>query len=115
MGQELTRFHSQLWAGSWPAHQESSDRRPVVNMVNDSLDTGENVMLDPDGMSPARLAELQQVVAENPEWLGKGTVGLMTTTYGHSRADVRLARRPGRAPDAERPTNGRLSHEMLPS
>jgi hypothetical protein len=42
-----------------------------TNMVNDSLGTGENVMLDPDGMSPARLAELQQVVADHPEWLGK--------------------------------------------
>jgi hypothetical protein len=40
-------------------------------MVNDSLGTGESVMLDPDGMSPTRLAELQQVVANHPEWLGK--------------------------------------------
>jgi hypothetical protein len=36
-----------------------------------SRSLGENVMLDPDGMSPARLAELQQVVADHPEWLGK--------------------------------------------
>jgi hypothetical protein len=42
-----------------------------TRMINDSLGTGENVMLDPDGMSPGRLAQLQQVVAENPEWLGK--------------------------------------------
>jgi hypothetical protein len=28
-------------------------------------------MLDPDGMSPGRLAQLQQVVADHPEWLGK--------------------------------------------
>jgi len=40
-------------------------------MVNDSLGSGENVMLDPDGMSAARLAQLQQVVADHPEWLGK--------------------------------------------
>jgi hypothetical protein len=28
-------------------------------------------MLDPDGMSPDRLAQLQKVVAEHPEWKGK--------------------------------------------
>jgi hypothetical protein len=40
-------------------------------MINKSLGQGENVMLDPDGMSPGRLAQLQQVVADHPEWQGK--------------------------------------------
>ena len=42
-----------------------------TRMINASLETGENVMLDPDGMSPGRLAQLQQVVADNPQGLGK--------------------------------------------
>jgi hypothetical protein len=41
------------------------------SMINKSLAKGENVMIDPDGMSPGRLAQLQQVVADHPEWLGK--------------------------------------------
>jgi hypothetical protein len=42
-----------------------------TTMINDELGEGQNVMLDPDGMSPARLAQLQQVVADHPEWAGK--------------------------------------------
>jgi hypothetical protein len=42
-----------------------------TSMINNELGTGENVMLDPDGMSPGRLAQLQQVVADHPEWQGK--------------------------------------------
>jgi hypothetical protein len=42
-----------------------------TSMINRELASGENVMLDPDGMSPGRLAQLQQVVADHPEWLGK--------------------------------------------
>jgi hypothetical protein len=42
-----------------------------TSMINKELGNGENVMLDPDGMSPGRLAQLQQVVADHPEWLGK--------------------------------------------
>jgi hypothetical protein len=42
-----------------------------TSMINKSLGIGENVMLDPDGMSPGRLAQLQQVVADHPEWQGK--------------------------------------------
>jgi len=48
---------------------QSIDR--FTTMINRELATGENVMLDPDGMSPGRLAQLQQVVADHPEWLGK--------------------------------------------
>jgi len=40
-------------------------------MIDKELGKGENVMLDPDGMSPGRLAHLQQVVADHPEWQGK--------------------------------------------
>jgi hypothetical protein len=42
-----------------------------TGMINRELVKGENVMLDPDGMSPGRLAQLQQVVADHPEWVGK--------------------------------------------
>ncbi len=42
-----------------------------TQMINRELTKGENVMLDPDGMSPGRLAQLQQVVADHPEWVGK--------------------------------------------
>jgi hypothetical protein len=42
-----------------------------TRMINRELVNGENVMLDPDGMSPGRLAQLQQVVADHPEWVGK--------------------------------------------
>lgn len=42
-----------------------------IKTINDELADGENVMLDPDGMSPTRLAQLQQVVADHPEWVGK--------------------------------------------
>ena len=42
-----------------------------TTMINNELAKGENVMLDPDGMSPGRLTQLQQVVADHPEWLGK--------------------------------------------
>jgi hypothetical protein len=48
---------------------QSIDR--FTTMVNKELANGENVMLDPDGMSPGRLAQLQQVVADHPEWQGK--------------------------------------------
>jgi hypothetical protein len=40
-------------------------------MINESLENGEPVLLDPDGMSPARLADLQQVVENNPSWQGR--------------------------------------------
>jgi hypothetical protein len=42
-----------------------------TNMINKDLAKGENILLDPDGMSPARLAQLQQVVENNPAWLGR--------------------------------------------
>jgi hypothetical protein len=42
-----------------------------TSMINAELAKGENVMLDPDGMSPGRLAQLQEVVAGHPEWVGK--------------------------------------------
>lgn len=42
-----------------------------TSMIDKELSDGQKVMLDPDGMSPGRLAQLQQVVAEHPEWQGK--------------------------------------------
>jgi hypothetical protein len=53
-----------------PIYNPQSIER-FTSMINDELGKGENVMLDPDGMSPGRLAQLQQVVADHPEWLGK--------------------------------------------
>jgi hypothetical protein len=40
-------------------------------MINTQLARGLNVLLDPDGMTPTRLADLQQLVADNPEWQGR--------------------------------------------
>ncbi|WP_067864229.1 hypothetical protein [Nocardia shimofusensis] len=42
-----------------------------VQMIEDSLADGENVMIDESGMTPARKAHLQQLVANHPEWQGK--------------------------------------------
>jgi hypothetical protein len=42
-----------------------------TDMINDELAKGQKVLLDPDGMTPARLAQLEQVVAAHPEWLGQ--------------------------------------------
>jgi hypothetical protein len=46
-----------------------------TRMINNELSQGQNVMLDPDGMTPTRLARLQELVAENPEWQGRVTWG----------------------------------------
>lgn len=51
-----------------PNPQSTQD---FTEMINDSLADRENVLLDPDGMSAARLAQLQQVVADNPSWQGR--------------------------------------------
>ncbi|MET7774116.1 hypothetical protein [Nocardia sp. NPDC005366] len=40
-------------------------------MIEDTLDKGENVMIDESGMTPARKAHLQQLVANNPQWQGR--------------------------------------------
>jgi len=53
------------------AGQQPSVYRLFISMIDKELGKGENVMLDPDGMSPGRLAHLQQVVADHPEWQGK--------------------------------------------
>jgi hypothetical protein len=51
-----------------PNPQSTQD---FTDMINESLADGEPVLLDPDGMSPARLAQLQQVVEDNPSWQGR--------------------------------------------
>lgn len=43
----------------------------VTGMVNKELGKGINVLLDPHGMSPARLAHIKELVAGHPEWGGK--------------------------------------------
>jgi hypothetical protein len=58
-----------LNAGQPINNPQSTER--FTSTINDELAKGENVMLDPNGMSPGRLAQLQQVVADHPEWLGK--------------------------------------------
>ncbi|RJO69821.1 hypothetical protein D5S18_28390 [Nocardia panacis] len=42
-----------------------------VTMVESSLNHGEGVLLDPDGMTPGRLAQVQSLVHANPQWQGK--------------------------------------------
>lgn len=43
----------------------------INDMINDQLDDNTNVLLDPHGMSPARLAHIKELVASHPEWRGK--------------------------------------------
>lgn len=50
--------------------QPQSDAR-FARMVNKELGQNINVLLDPHGMSPARLAHLKEVVASHSEWGGK--------------------------------------------
>jgi hypothetical protein len=42
-----------------------------TGMINEELGKGIKVLLDPHGMTPDRLAHLQELVANNPEWEGK--------------------------------------------
>ena len=42
-----------------------------TTMINEELAQGQNVLLDPDGMSATRLADLQEIVADHPEWQGR--------------------------------------------
>jgi len=60
--------YSRVAGAPIPNPQSTQD---FTDMINDSLGKGENVLLDPDGMSPARLAQLQQVVEDNPAWQGR--------------------------------------------
>jgi hypothetical protein len=40
-------------------------------MINKDLATGENVLIDPDGMTPARQDTLKAVIDSHPEWRGR--------------------------------------------
>ncbi|WP_433523023.1 hypothetical protein ACQPZ2_39325 [Nocardia pseudovaccinii] len=42
-----------------------------IDMIQDSLDDGEGVMIDESGMTAERKARLQELVANNPKWQGK--------------------------------------------
>jgi hypothetical protein len=42
-----------------------------TGMINKELQQGTKVLLDPQGMTPARLAHLQELVAGNPAWQGQ--------------------------------------------
>ncbi|WP_191094307.1 hypothetical protein [Nocardia colli] len=42
-----------------------------TSMIEKDLAAGEKILIDPDGMSPARRAALEQLVANNPQWRGK--------------------------------------------
>jgi hypothetical protein len=57
-------------AGGTPINNPQSVQS-FTNMINKSLADGEPVLLDPDGMSPGRIAQLQQVVENNPSWQGR--------------------------------------------
>jgi hypothetical protein len=81
---EFTDANGQRWdVKSSPDHQPSyrpeagkeipnpqSDDK-FVRMVEKDLADGENIMLDPDGMSPARRAHLEELVSNKPEWQGR--------------------------------------------
>jgi hypothetical protein len=81
---DITDATGQRWdLKSSPDVRPSYDRAPgtpirnpqtlekFTDMINRELDKGENILLDPDGMTPGRLAQLQEVVANHPEWAGK--------------------------------------------
>ncbi|WP_459547623.1 hypothetical protein [Nocardia sp. X0981] len=42
-----------------------------VDMIEESLESGENVMIDQSGMSSARITRLKEIVQNHPEWQGK--------------------------------------------
>jgi hypothetical protein len=42
-----------------------------TDMINEELANGQNVLLDPDGMTAGRLAQMEQLVNDNPAWQGK--------------------------------------------
>jgi hypothetical protein len=59
-----------------PAHggesRPASEREAAVAVQAEADgDKGQKVLLDPDGMTPARLANLQELVANNPDWQGE--------------------------------------------
>lgn len=56
-------------AGTPIANPQSDE--VFTQMINKELSQGTNVLLDPDGMTPTRLAHLQELVADNPQWQGK--------------------------------------------
>jgi len=56
-------------AGS-PISNPQSDTQ-FTDMINEELRKGQKVLLDPDGMTPTRLANLQELVANNPDWQGE--------------------------------------------
>ncbi|MBH0778840.1 hypothetical protein [Nocardia bovistercoris] len=51
--------------------QNPQSEQDFIDMIEDSLADGESVMIDQSGMTPARIAQLKQVVANNPQWQGK--------------------------------------------
>lgn len=53
-----------------PIANPQSDAR-FTKMINKEVDQGVNVLLDPHGMTPERLAHLRELVAGNPGWVGK--------------------------------------------
>lgn len=56
-----------------PGHpiQGPQNDQQFTDMIDKELNDGQNVMLDPDGMTPTRLAHFQQLVANNPAWQGR--------------------------------------------
>ncbi|MQY26760.1 hypothetical protein [Nocardia aurantia] len=53
-----------------PISNPQSDQE-FIDMVNDSIASGEGVMIDESGMTADRKARLQEIVANNPQWQGK--------------------------------------------
>jgi len=68
---------------SWPDLRPSYARNPgqpildpqssqdFAEMIKEELGKGENVLVDPDGMTAERQAMLRMVTVSNPDWKGK--------------------------------------------
>ncbi len=42
-----------------------------TEMIQKDLSTGEKILVDPDGMTPARQSQLKQLTENNPQWQGR--------------------------------------------
>ncbi|PRY01840.1 polymorphic toxin-type HINT domain-containing protein [Allonocardiopsis opalescens] len=54
-----------------PNQRGRYDRETFMNEVNDELANGENVMIDPRGLSPEARQDVEELLSENPDWEGR--------------------------------------------
>ncbi|WP_216897636.1 hypothetical protein [Nocardia alni] len=57
-----------------PTMRGAYNRTDFVSMVNDEIATGENVIIDPQNLSSSGFKDVQDAIAENPQWSGKVVV-----------------------------------------